>query len=887
MTTYGKPSRKRLAGHSYTALAHRAIPSESPKNDTPSNSDLISPNDEKTTGAQRLSIPQLASTKAQRAINIFDVPLSDDEDPPLMRKNVTKSLQKPAQKPAIIRKEKVEAVEDSSRAIGQNAREQKRRKLSVGERVDKEPAKIKVAPRKLSQSATGLKPNPPQRTFPKRPVAHTKPSTDFIQKSTPAIRRSDQQANGGLAPNSRSPPTTSTDEWSSQIGRQKARHISPKGTKMWDILLDEASEADGSATTTAEELSLLITKPKKTLLTKTISEPLKTRKVLRTTTRRRLIDTLDEQKPQDNQESDSDDQSEDYEVEDAFQDADISRAQSVTPAFPVVAGPAPASQSSQALGPKFTYSRQRSMLAEEDLMEQLAFDMPLDTPQASQRQRNRRGSLPTLKPLSSFREEEEADDGVAGASIRTIHELRQAGANSRFADEIEDLLDRIAARAPKQLSMRRSGLLDLANKMKDKAFVRQFRSHGGEQRLFVDIGEEVDTISGSLLVSLVFPLLAEGSVPLLVGQLQKHNIANLLNRLLEVNKSIVAVAKERKTNMSKMAQSALSDYHDYIQQMSMWRELKPLEISPRTLALKCLELMVRQTREAGDASVIMSHELTSNLFEILKSSEDDISWDLPHKSEAIHYYLALSALESHSLVGGIAKDTSVWVRQYLPVIGQTLSTALKRPLESFGEQQILALRLTLNVTNNNTKACDAMADADLMSTMACVIVAKFRSMSSLWTEEEIVVAVENLILLLGAMINFAACSTKALEILDALSNAGPNPVDDLVQLFVDNREKTFEAASQHESQKNVPFGYLSVLLGHFCLFPAIEKRVRARQKTKTLRPLITSIQEFIVYHKAADNEIAADENGHSPHVAVTEQLENLVKKLLAVKGTNT
>lgn len=85
----------------------------------------------------------------------------------------------------------------------------------------------------------------------------------------------------------------------------------------------------------------------------------------------------------------------------------------------------------------------------------------------------------------------------------------------------------------------------------------------------------------------------------------------------------------------------------------------------------------------------------------------------------------------------------------------------------------------------------------------------------------------------------------------------------------------------------MPFGYLSVLLGHFCLFPAIEKRVRAKQKTKTLRPLITSIQEFIVYHKAADNEIAADEDGHSPHVAVTEQLESLVKKLLAVRGATT
>lgn len=92
--------------------------------------------------------------------------------------------------------------------------------------------------------------------------------------------------------------------------------------------------------------------------------------------------------------------------------------------------------------------------------------------------------------------------------------------------------------------------------------------------------------------------------------------------------------------------------------------------------------------------------------------------------------------------------------------------------------------------------------------------------------------------------------------------------------------------SQHESHKNVPFGYLSVLLGHFCLLPAIEKRIRMRQTTKTLRPLITSINEFIVYHKAADDEIAPNEDGHSPHVTVTKQLEDLVQKLLAIKETN-
>ncbi|KAB8299885.1 hypothetical protein EYC80_000130 [Monilinia laxa] len=611
------------------------------------------------------------------------------------------------------------------------------------------------------------------------------------------------------------------------------------------------------------------------------------RKPLSITPRKRLIDSLVEQTPHQDSDEENDNDSEDEhnssQVEDHFQHLNHSRAHSLTPEIPTFTT-SQVSQGSQVAGPKFTYSRQRSMLVEEDTMQQLAFDMPLEVPQGSHR---RLDSIPPLKPLLSFREEEEEEDEAASTTIRTIHELRQAGANSRFADEVEDLLDRIGKPVAKPSSMRRSGLLDLGIKMKDKAFLRQLRAHGVEQRLFANVGQEIDTVSGFLITSLIAPILAEGSVPLVVSQLQQHDIAKLLDRLISVEKSIVSVAKERKTNMSKMAQNSLSAYHDSLLKLPTWKDLSPRELSPRTLALKCLELMVRQTREAGDASDIISEELNISLFEILKSSDGGASWDLPNGTEAINFYLTLSALESHSLVSRTAQDETAWIRQFLPVIGKTLNIALNRPLGSFGEQQILALKLTVNVTNHNPKACDAIASSDLMFTILRVIVARFKNMSNLWAEEEIVMAVDNLILLIGAMINFALWSTKALKNIDNFAGMVKDPLDELIRLFVDSREKTFEVDSQHESHKNVPFGYLSVLLGHFCLLPAIEKRIRMGQKTKTLHPLITSINEFIVYHKAADDEIAPNEDGHSPHVTVTKQLEDLVKKLITIKGTDT
>jgi len=88
-----------------------------------------------------------------------------------------------------------------------------------------------------------------------------------------------------------------------------------------------------------------------------------------------------------------------------------------------------------------------------------------------------------------------------------------------------------------------------------------------------------------------------------------------------------------------------------------------------------------------------------------------------------------------------------------------------------------------------------------------------------------------------------------------------------------------QADSMEETQKNVAFGYLSVLLGFLALLPSISKRVQQTQPRKTLTPLILSIEEFIRHHKTVDNQFAADSDGHNPQAGLTERLENLVSKL--------
>lgn len=578
--------------------------------------------------------------------------------------------------------------------------------------------------------------------------------------------------------------------------------ISPRGLKLWQGLLQSAEGTDEEMPESNGEGDHKMDGRTKAgspgAQLPTLSRPARVSKTQRSPPRmprRRLIDTLVEQAIQ--QESEEESVEEEGDSSQPMLDvlaplenpADIlaamSRSQSVVPK-PHPSAVISDGQGSQISGPKFTYSRQRSMLEEQDLMHELALGMP--QPAQPGGRRARRASIPTLKPLTSFHEEEDEDSTVN--TVRNVHELRKAGANNRFLDEVQDYLDRIGKPDSTKLSMRRSGLLDLASKMKDKDFADKFRANGMELKLFMHLGQEQDIVAGYVMVSLLITVLIDGSMPHVIAQLRRQGITRLLIRLLDCQSSIAAVTRDRKSNMSKVAQSLVAEHHDYLLIIPIWDQLKPQLISPRTLALKCIERMVRQTREAGNASDIFSKELTTNLFGILQSGSQEQWWNLPEGRQAIDFYLALSALESHSITARTVHDESIWISNYLPIIADTLEVALSRPLDSFGEQQALILRLTLNVTNNNPKASDVFARPVLMSVIGRTMVEKFKQISRFLTEDDFAVVMEHLVLSLGVMINLADRSSAVRESLQSLEGEESDPLDSMIQMFLDNQERT-------------------------------------------------------------------------------------------------
>jgi hypothetical protein len=812
LATYGKAFRRRIPD--YNLGTKSQAPESKQKSDSlPSRSPSVAPTEpKKLKSISRTSPHKSPSSTAISKTNVFDVPSSDDEASLLASKPTVTAASRPknpAQK--ITNKETLIAgpsdLERRKRIKLSPARPQAQKSNSTKLPPTRPvPDATQHASRKLQTSlgvgnssiiATRLK----SAVVPRRQEEQRTP-----RKSSPILKHA--------TPSTPSPQLSAVPD--AMDVDTPTKHISPRGIQMWKELLDSAEEdaVDDMAVDDDEQSpvhSRLAASPSNSISYKPAGVIKNLRKTSNWLPRRRLIDSLVEQTPHN-------DEMEDEEPDITLRpglELGVSNPQEDARSQSMVPDPLPlptlsASQGPQLSGPKFTYSRQRSMLAEEDLMQSLALDMPTQPSQATNGRRPRRGSIPVLKPLDSFNEEDEGEDGATTA-IRSVHELRQAGANNRFKDEIEDLLDRIGKPSSPPSSMRRSGLLDLASKVQDKNFVRQFRSNGVEQKLFVHLGQETDVIAGFIIISILMAVLCEASMPHIVAQLRRQGITRLLIRLIESQASIVSVIKDRKSNLSRVAQSLISEHNDYILKLPVWDDLNPQVLSPRTVALKCLEMMVRQTREAGNSGDIISKELTTTLFSIFKSASEEESWDLPQGKQAIDFYLALSTLESHSIFARTVHDESIWISEYLPIIADGLEIALQKPANGLGLIQNLILRLTLNVTNNNSKASDVFARTSLTAAMGQVIITKFKQILRFLTEDELLESVEYLILIIGVMINLAEWSYSTRESLEGLQGKDDDPLDAIVQLFVDNKKRASEVYIPYSSSNlRSNFGRLSL-----------------------------------------------------------------------------
>jgi len=615
--------------------------------------------------------------------------------------------------------------------------------------------------------------------------------------------------------------------------------------------------------------------------------------------KRRLIDALTAQ---------ADSSSEDEGGEYASQETTISRNRPASPVFQS-SSPPPSSappkaktavrpvHSSKQAGPKFTYSQKRTMLAEEDDIFSGGPLGAIDEEPSSNGPLFNFGRTKKSSTFSALTFMDEDDETANTGAVRSIHELRQAGANSRFADEMEDILDRIGEPTAKPSSLRRGALLELAEKIKDKDFRQQFRNHGDSSRAFRLLAEETDVVSGYCIVATLATLLGTSVSGHLLQQVLESGLASLLGRLLKEPTDIVLLVKDRKQNVSRHGQTTLGAIKSSFLQLPIWEPISPTTLSPRTLSLKCLDLIMRQSSHASSEAEVFTSEVTDRLFAILSTgTSNEDAWDFPAHQASADFYLALYVAEGHSISAMQSRLGTRWTRQYVPIVADLLGTALRRPADKINDIESLALRVTINMTNNNADACRMLVDKNLFLSLAESTCTAFDlSLNSMKADSFLPKVHESLIMMLGVMINFCVYYPPASQSLEERAGVTGSPLDRLIRVFADNHAKTADVSSRllysrftvnnadvllqadsiQKTQLNVALGYLSILLGYLCLSQPILERFASVHPRKSLQPLIDSINEFIDFHHKVAN---AQQEGD---FAALGRLKNLVSQLEA------
>ncbi|KAK0810881.1 hypothetical protein LTR75_005361 [Friedmanniomyces endolithicus] len=695
------------------------------------------------------------------------------------------------------------------------------------------------------------------------------PSARRSSPSTP--RRSAMVANVVLP----STPLAPIDG-SPQTALKAAGALTPRQAQLWSQLLASDPPAPTPSSLAIKELSL--SRQKRVL---GAGAP-RSRKLVQSSSdvtgmdrrRTRLVDRLKASMPSSEVESSDDDS--DEEMEDVVTHSKVPLKEAAEPeegGDGVARGQQSQTQSQSAAaeaGSRITYARTRSYLPEDNLEDGLMFDLPSVTP-LQPSALSREPSKTNLDSQQSALDLEDSDDEAAPGRMRTIHELRAAGRNSRFMQETEGLLEDIADHAASARSRRRGALMELVTKLMDKSYAERFVGQGFEHKLIAEVAAKTEDPIGDfvLAAALAFLLVAEPNEHC-VSSLKSGGVIEWLSEMLGDHVEVGKLAKDRKSNMSKSAQGTLLDFAKSVQtQSSLWGELTLGPLAPRLVALKALDLLVGRLRRLGDKSELLDG---AQLNLVLASTTVKAHPVFAETSIAI---LLLEAISSSA-------QTPAWpteVLERLAILLPSLGESADIPTHTI----FLALRLTLNITNDKARNCDIFAREETVHYLLSSIDSGFAALdapsslakstsspSSPTDDQHSALSYDLLVLALGSTINLfehsALARSHALSPTNPTTNP-PNPtppptlLSSLLTTLTKAQTNLTTASSLTASSHNVAIGYLAVALANLCQDGPARQYIASKLPGGGLGVLVEGVEEFVRHHQCADREMEAGGEG--------------------------
>lgn len=426
-------------------------------------------------------------------------------------------------------------------------------------------------------------------------------------------------------------------------------------------------------------------------------------------------------------------------------------------------------------GSKVTYARQRSFLSDFHILGGVQ-EGPVDL--------HRRPPIERQKPdgsTSAVQVLMDSGENNSTGSVRSIHELRQAGENARFRGTVDSLFEDIEDTSS-PVSSRRSSFIQLCGKLADRQFTRRFLESGFDRRLAGCLSNKLDVISAYLAVCAYGLIMSVGPLPSTVLTLFWPKILESSPPLLDMEDDILVLSRNRCFNLSKASQEAVHALCSRLRESTLVIDMLPSQLSPQLVALRCIQLTICKCRERGDKIDRIPESLLGQLVGLLlqrSSKLRDASFTL---NDYPVLELILFILEAYTTLPGSLGGDRENVLTGLSRLGDFVSS-----LEGYNESrcrriQALFIRLLLNITNNNPSLCEEFATPELIKALVDIVETNFKCFSGDFVGKNDD-SLDIVILALGALINLTEESGKSRKLFIG-SNAGPgSSLDRFLHLF--------------------------------------------------------------------------------------------------------
>ncbi|KAJ5048345.1 hypothetical protein NUH16_006843 [Penicillium rubens] len=434
----------------------------------------------------------------------------------------------------------------------------------------------------------------------------------------------------------------------------------------------------------------------------------------------------------------------------------------------------PASVPSHLRGSRVTYARQRSFL------DDLIMSEDLSTHNASSGLRHRSQSVQrqlNYEATSSARlivpNEDTNDDG----SVRSIHELRQAGGNARYRGAVESIFEDIED-SQNSLTGRCNAFLQLCGKLLDTGLKRRFVECNFDKRLVDCLSMDLQVVP-TILAFCAYALgSSDGHMSYVLATSAWPKLQEASPALLGMHDDIPVAARAQASGLSRPLQKTIQNTIPQIAAM-LFPDTALSKLSPCILALYCLRSTMSTTQTKGENPSLSKSLLKPLVQALVLEGQRCASLGKIHPESSEILCMGFSILESSTaLAESFTKDH--W--DILDPLSE-LHSLLCLESGTAGQIQLLYIRLILNVTNSNPSLCDRFATPEMVGGLVRIVSAKFGDL----TEDALGQAnssLDSVILALGALINLTEQSEASRSIFLHSADSSKLFLDQLLHLFM-------------------------------------------------------------------------------------------------------